>query len=186
MLIVDNYDSFTYNLVQYFEILGEKPVVVKNDASLPEGLDFKRIVVSPGPGSPENSGLSMEVIAKFHKVKPILGICLGHQCIAEFFGGNVIKAKIPVHGKVSQIIHNSSEIFAGIPQNFLATRYHSLIVDKYTLPKSLEINAFTPDGVIMGLEHCDLPIYGLQFHPEAILTQYGFKLLENFICATIQ
>ncbi len=181
MLIIDNYDSFTYNLVQYFKILGENPIVVKNDESLP-AKPFSRIVISPGPGNPDTSGLSMEVLEKYHKTTPILGVCLGHQCIAQFFGAEIMRAKEPMHGKVSQIFHNAKGLFEGLPQGFNATRYHSLVVDN--LPETLEVTAHT-DDVIMGLKHRDLPIYGVQFHPEAILTQYGLELLRNFIRATI-
>lgn len=181
MLIIDNYDSFTYNLVQYFKILGENPTVVKNDESLP-AKPFSRIVISPGPGNPDTSGLSMEVLEKYHKTTPILGVCLGHQCIAQFFGAEIMRAKEPMHGKVSQIFHNAKGLFEGLPQGFNATRYHSLVVDN--LPETLEVTAHT-DDVIMGLKHRDLPIYGVQFHPEAILTQYGLELLRNFIRATI-
>lgn len=181
MLIIDNYDSFTYNLVQYFKILGENPTVVKNDEPLPAG-NFSRIVISPGPGNPDTSGLSMEVLEKYHKTTPILGVCLGHQCIAQFFGAEIMRAKEPMHGKVSQIFHNAKGLFDGLPQGFNATRYHSLVVDN--LPETLEVTAHT-DDVIMGLKHRDLPIYGVQFHPEAILTQYGLELLRNFIRATI-
>lgn len=181
MLIIDNYDSFTYNLVQYFKILGENPTVVKNDESLP-AKPFSRIVISPGPGNPDTSGLSREVLEKYHKTTPILGVCLGHQCIAQFFGAEIMRAKEPMHGKVSQIFHNANGLFEGLPQGFNATRYHSLVVDN--LPETLEVTAHT-DDVIMGLKHRDLPIYGVQFHPEAILTQYGLELLRNFIRATM-
>ncbi len=181
MLIIDNYDSFTYNLVQYFKILGENPTVVKNDESLP-AKPFSRIVISPGPGNPDTSGLSMEVLEKYHKTTPILGVCLGHQCIAQFFGAEIMRAKEPVHGKVSKIFHDGKGLFEGLPQGFNAARYHSLVVDN--LPETLEVTAHT-DDVIMGLKHRDLPIYGVQFHPEAILTQYGLELLRNFIRATI-
>ncbi len=182
MLIIDNYDSFTYNLVQYFKILGQNPIVVKNDEPLPD-VDFSRIVISPGAGNPDNSGLSMEVLQKYYLVKPILGICLGHQCIAKFFGAEIIKAKEPMHGKVSKVFYKDGEpLFDGLPQGFNATRYHSLVVSN--MPESLEVIAHTGD-VIMALKHCDLPIYGVQFHPEAILTEGGLELLDNFIRVTI-
>lgn len=181
MLIIDNYDSFTYNLVQYFRILGENPIVVKNDDSLP-AQDFTRIVISPGPGNPETSGLSMEVLEKFYKTTPILGVCLGNQCIAQFFGGKISRASQPVHGKVSRIYHSDEGIFEGLPQGFNATRYHSLVVSE--VPEILEVTART-DDVIMGLKHKELPIYGVQFHPEAIMTQYGLELLQNFLRATM-
>ncbi len=183
MLIIDNYDSFTYNLVQYFKILGENPIVVKNDEPLPE-VDFKRIVISPGFGNPDNSGVSMEVLKKYYNEKPILGVCLGHQCIAKFFGANIIKAKEPMHGKVSQVFHSGEGIFKGLQQGFNATRYHSLVVDEASLPESLEVIARSND-VIMALKHRNLPIYGVQFHPEAILTECGLELLDNFLRVTI-
>ncbi|MCM1009494.1 MAG: aminodeoxychorismate/anthranilate synthase component II [Fusobacterium sp.] len=182
MLIIDNYDSFTYNLVQYFKILGQNPIVVKNDEHLPD-VDFQRIVISPGAGNPDNSGLSMAVLKKYYSEKPILGVCLGHQCIAKFFGAEIIKAKEPMHGKVSKVFYKDGEpLFAGLPQGFNATRYHSLVVSN--LPESLEVIAQT-DNVIMALKHRKLPIYGVQFHPEAILTEGGLELLGNFIHATM-
>lgn len=182
MLIIDNYDSFTYNLVQYFKILGQNPTVVKNDKPLPD-VDFRRIVISPGAGNPENAGLSMEVLRKYYPEKPILGVCLGHQCIAEFFGANIVKAKEPMHGKVSKVFYRSGEpLFDGLSQGFNATRYHSLVVEN--VPDTLEVIA-RADDVIMGLKHRNLPIYGVQFHPEAILTEGGLKLLDNFIRVTI-
>lgn len=182
MLIIDNYDSFTYNLVQYFRILGENPVVIKNDESLPD-VDFRRIVISPGPGNPDSSGLSMKVLEKYYREKPILGVCLGHQCIAKFFGANIVKAKEPMHGKVSKVFYKDGEpLFVGLPQGFSATRYHSLVVED--VPETLESIAQTYN-VIMALKHRELPIYGIQFHPEAILTEGGLELLRNFIRATI-
>lgn len=182
MLIIDNYDSFTYNLVQYFKILGETPLVVKNDEPMPSE-NFSRIVISPGPGNPDTSGLSMKVLERYHKTTPILGVCLGHQCIAQFFGGEIIRASESMHGKVSPIFHNSEGIFEGLPQGFNATRYHSLVVDN--LPECLEVTAKTKDNVVMGIKHKEAPIYGVQFHPEAILTEYGLELLRNFLRATI-
>lgn len=184
MLIIDNYDSFTYNLVQYFRMLGENPTVIKNDEPLPAN-DFNCIVISPGPGNPDTSGLSMQVIEKYYRTKPILGVCLGHQCLAKFFGAEIVKAQEPVHGKVSPILHNNQGLFAGLPQGFNATRYHSLVVEPKTLPECLEITAQTKDGIIMGVQHKELPLFGVQFHPEAILTQYGLQLLQNFLRATI-
>lgn len=186
MLIIDNYDSFTYNLVQYFKILGINPFVVKNDEALPENLEFSRIVISPGYGNPDNSGLSMNVIKRYHKIKPILGVCLGHQCIAKFFGAEIVKAKEPVHGKVSEVFYEENEpLFEGLEQGFNAARYHSLVVAEKSLPSCLNITARTKDGTIMGLKHRELPLWGVQFHPEAILTEGGLKLLQNFIRATI-
>lgn len=182
MLIIDNYDSFTFNLVQYFKILGQKPIVVKNDELLPD-FEFSRIVISPGYGNPDNSALSMEVLKKYYRQKPILGVCLGHQCIAKFFGGDIVKAGQPMHGKVSKVFYKEREpLFEGLPQGFNATRYHSLVVEN--VPEVLDVIART-DDVIMGIKHRYLPIYGVQFHPEAILTEGGLKLLDNFIRATI-
>lgn len=171
--------------MQYFKILGENPLVIKNDSELPSDLCFKRIVISPGPGNPAASGISMELIKKYYKTKPILGVCLGHQCLAEFFGARIVKAKEPVHGKISPILHNGDKLFEGLPSGFKATRYHSLIVEREGLPEDLTITAQTPDGLIMGLKHHDLPLYGVQFHPEAILTEYGLELLHNFLRVTI-
>ena len=185
MILIDNYDSFTYNIVQYLLELGADLRIFKNDevtvAKL-EKLNFDSIIISPGPGNPDNSGISMDVIKKFAPDKKILGICLGHQCIAKSFGCQIIKAKTPVHGKVSEIIFEPGEaLFDGIPQNFKATRYHSLVVDNESItPKIIPI-ANTKDNVIMALRHTKYRIYGVQFHPEAILSEYGKKLLANFL-----
>lgn len=182
MILIDNYDSFTYNIVQYLRELGTSPVVFENDkVSVDElkKMDFESIIISPGAGNPDTAGVSMKVIEEFHKTKKILGVCLGHQCIAQFFGGEVVKSKEPFHGKVSEIVHKKSKLFEGIPERFNVTRYHSLMVDN--LPDSLLETATTSDGIIMALEHKTLPIYGVQFHPEAILSEYGHKIFENFI-----
>lgn len=184
MILIDNYDSFTYNVVQYLRELGVEPLVFENDKITIEELkklDFDSIIISPGAGNPDTAGISMDVIKEFYRTKKILGVCLGHQCIAKFFGGEIIKSDLPVHGKVSKIFFDeSSKLFKGIPQGFEAARYHSLVVKK-TIPDELKITAETKDGIIMALEHKNLPIYGVQFHPEAILTQCGHKLFENFI-----
>lgn len=183
MILIDNYDSFTYNIVQYLEELGIQPKIYENDKITIEELKkikFNSIIISPGAGTPDTAGISMQVINEFYKTKKILGICLGHQCIAQFFGGKVIKSPNPTHGKTSQIFFKQkSKLFKDIPEGFNATRYHSLIVEN--LPECLKATAQTKDNIIMALEHQKLPIYGVQFHPEAILTEYGHKILENFI-----
>lgn len=182
MILIDNYDSFTYNIVQYLEELGCRVDVFENDKITVEELkqiDFKSIILSPGAGNPDNAGISLDVLKEFYKTKKILGICLGHQCIAQFFGGKIVKAQEPVHGKVSKIYHNNSVLFNNIPDGFDAARYHSLAVEN--LPECLMQTAKTLDGINMAYQHKNYPIFGVQFHPEAILTQYGHKLLENFI-----
>lgn len=185
MILIDNYDSFTYNVVQYLEELGIKPKIFENDkVTIDElkSLDFDSIIISPGAGNPNTAGISMAALEEFYKTKKILGICLGHQCIAKFFGANIAKSKNPTHGKTSKIfVCENSKLFKNLPKNFDVTRYHSLEVEKSSMPSSLKITAETQDSTIMALEHDALPIYGVQFHPEAILTQYGHELLRNFI-----
>jgi len=184
ILIIDNYDSFTYNLVQYLGELGAKMLVYRNDKISPGGIDKMRpekIVISPGPGEPKNAGISEEVIRIFGKTTPILGVCLGHQAIGEVFGGRIVGARHLMHGKTSKIYHGGKDIFKGLKNPFEATRYHSLVVERKTFPKVLKITAETDDKEIMGLEHRDYPIYGVQFHPESILTGEGKKLLKNFL-----
>jgi len=184
ILMIDNYDSFTYNLVQYLEELGQKICVYRNDAITIrdiEKLNPSSIVISPGPGRPENAGISCEVIKEFCGKIPILGVCLGHQAIGYCFGGKIVQAKKLMHGKVSKIYHNKKDIFKNIPNPFLATRYHSLVVEKKSLPSCLEITASTNDHEIMGLKHKDYPLWGVQFHPESILTKSGKAILDNFI-----
>ena len=184
ILLIDNYDSFTYNLAQYLGELGEKLQVVRNDKiSLGDiaALGPAKIVISPGPGRPKDAGISCALIRRFCGKIPILGICLGHQCIGEVFGGKIVRAQRLMHGKTSLIYHNGKTIFKGIKKPFVATRYHSLIVRKRNLPKCLEIIAWTKDKEIMGLKHRDLPVWGLQFHPESILTKDGKQILKNFI-----
>ena len=185
MILIDNYDSFTYNVVQYLEELGIEPKIFENDkVTIDElkSLDFDSIIISPGAGNPNTAGISMAALEEFYKTKKILGICLGHQCIAKFFGANIAKSKNPTHGKTSKIfVCENSKLFKNLPKNFNVTRYHSLEVEKSSIPSSLKITAETQDGTIMALEHDALPIYGVQFHPEAILTQYGHELLKNFI-----
>ncbi len=183
MLIIDNYDSFTYNIVQYIKILGIEPIVIKNDElSLSEikNLDFSKIILSPGWGNPENSGVTMDVIDYFKDKIPILGVCLGMQCIAKYFGAKIVKAPKPYHGKNSQIFFDKDfELFKGMKQGFSATRYHSLMVDTVTSP--LQIKAWTADEILMAIKVQDKPIYGVQFHPEAILTENGINVFKNFI-----
>lgn len=184
VVVIDNYDSFTYNLVQYLQELGAFCVVYRNDKISLEQLEtlgVERIVISPGPGRPQDSGISCEVIRRFYKQFPLLGVCLGHQCIADIFGGKIVKADKIMHGKTSQIYHNNQDIFKDVDNPFTATRYHSLIVEKESLPKNLEITAYTEDGIIMGIKDKAFPLFGVQFHPESILTQEGKKILKNFL-----
>jgi anthranilate synthase component II len=184
IVMIDNYDSFTFNLVQYLAGLGEEVKVFRNDKITPdeiERLKPKRIVISPGPGGPRDAGVSCEVIRKFAGELPILGVCLGHQCLGHVFGGRIIGAKKLMHGKTSNIYHNNKTIFKGIANPFEATRYHSLIVEKKSLPDSLEITAWTKDDEIMGLKHKKYALWGVQFHPESILTKAGMKILGNFL-----
>jgi anthranilate synthase component 2 len=184
ILVIDNYDSFTYNLVQYLGELGQGLKVVRNDKITIEGirrLRPKRIVISPGPGRPEDAGISCNVIESFAGKIPILGVCLGHQCIGYVYGGKIVRAKNLMHGKTSLIYHNKKDIFKGIPNPFVATRYHSLLVERKTLPKCLEITAWTKEKEIMGLKYRGYPLWGVQFHPESILTKQGKKILKNFI-----
>ncbi|MEC7531507.1 MAG: aminodeoxychorismate/anthranilate synthase component II [Actinomycetota bacterium] len=183
VLVVDNYDSFVYILVQYLGELGLEPIVFRNDKlSLQDvsSLDPDAILISPGPGTPSESGISMELIREFKELKPIFGVCLGLQCIGEFFGGNVVRAPKVMHGKTSAISHTNHGVFSGISNPVEATRYHSLIVERETLPDSLEITAETDDGTIMGLKHRQYRIEGVQFHPESILTKEGQSILRNF------
>ncbi len=184
LLIIDNYDSFTYNIVQYFGEMGCAMMVKRNDQitiAEVEQLKPERMVISPGPCSPKEAGLSNELIKNFAGKMPILGVCLGHQCIGHVFGGDVIQNYRMMHGKTSPIHHNSKDLFAGLPNPFEATRYHSLVVKRETLPACLEITAETEEKEIMGLRHKTLPIWGVQFHPESILTQHGKQLLKNFL-----
>lgn len=185
LLVIDNYDSFTYNLVQYLGELGAEMVVRRNDeVSIEEiGNDIKpeKILISPGPGTPDDAGVSLEILEKFGDQISILGVCLGHQAIGQIFGGKVVRAPEPVHGKPVEIIHDGKTIFAGLNNNFQAGRYHSLIVERETLPDCLEISAVSPDNLIMGLRHKTYKIEGVQFHPESILTPEGKKLLQNFL-----
>jgi len=184
ILVIDNYDSFTYNLVQYFGELGAELVVKRNDEISAAGirkLAPEKIVVSPGPCTPSEAGISCGTIREFGGKIPILGVCLGHQSIGQVYGGKVIRAPRLMHGKTSPILHTGRNVFAGLPSPFEATRYHSLVVERGTLPACLEITAETAEGEIMGLAHRELPVYGVQFHPESILTQHGKQLLGNFL-----
>ena len=184
MLVIDNYDSFVYNLVQYLGELGAHPLVYRHDdLSLDEivALDPDAVLISPGPGRPEDAGLSNAVIERFAGVRPVLGVCLGHQCIGQVFGGDVVRAPAVMHGKTSMIHHRDSGVFAGLPNPFEATRYHSLVVDPATVPDCLEITAETDDGIVMGLRHREHAVEGVQFHPESILTVVGHDLLRNFL-----
>src|SRR3954470_10777199 len=184
ILIIDNYDSFTYNLVQYFGVLGCEVIVKRNDEITVAEIEMlapERICISPGPGRPEHAGISNEVVRKFGSKTPLLGVCLGHQCIGAVFGGDIIPAPRLMHGKTSPVRHLSSGVFEHLPNPFEATRYHSLIVRRETLPECLEITAETAEGEIMGLRHREFPIHGVQFHPESVLTAEGMKLLRNFL-----
>ena len=184
LLVIDNYDSFTYNLVQYLGELGERIEVRRNDEVTLEQIEAMkpdRILISPGPGTPTDAGITMNVIEKFGGSLPILGVCLGHQAIGQVFGGRVVRASRLVHGKSSKVQHDGKTIFAGLENPFPAGRYHSLIVERETFPGELEISATTPSGTIMGLRHRKLKIEGVQFHPESILTTEGNKLLKNFL-----
>ena len=184
LLVIDNYDSFTYNLVQYLGELGAEMRVVRNDEVTlddVEAMQPERVLISPGPGTPDTAGISLGVIERFAARLPILGVCLGHQAIGQYFGGKVVRAPEPVHGKPVEIIHDGRTIFGDIPNNFEAGRYHSLIVERDGFPDELEMSAESPDGLVMGLRHRELPIEGVQFHPESILTEHGKKLLQNFL-----
>ena len=183
ILVIDNYDSFTYNLVQYLGELGAEVIVFRNDAisiEMVSALHPSHIVISPGPGDPSDAGVSNGIIAELSPHIPLLGVCLGHQCIGQVFGGKVIRASRLLHGKTSPIYHYGDGLFQGVPSPFEATRYHSLIVDK-PLPAVLEVTAFTREGELMGLAHREYPIYGVQFHPESILTTHGKQILRNFL-----
>jgi len=182
IVVIDNYDSFTNNLVQYLGELGEELRVFRNNKITLEEIERlkpQRIVISPGPGVPSDAGITEDVVRFFHKSMPILGVCLGHQAIGEVFGGKILRAPTLMHGKISEIFHDSKSLFTGLPQGFPATRYHSLMVSE--IPACLEISAETKDGVVMGLRHRDFPTEGIQFHPESIMTVVGKNLLKNFL-----
>jgi len=184
ILVVDNYDSFTYNLVQYLGELGAELEVVRNDqVAVDEVVRMgpERIVLSPGPCTPREAGICVELVRRLAGKVPILGVCLGHQCIGEAFGGKVVRAPAPVHGKVSRVLHDGKTVFKGLSMPFLAVRYHSLVVERESLPSCLEVSAWTEDELIMGLRHKDLSVEGVQFHPESIMTEGGKMLLRNFL-----
>ena len=189
ILMIDNYDSFTFNIVQYMSELGATLKVVRNDEISPQqirDLNPEKIVVSPGPCTPNEAGISVDVIKEFHSSIPILGVCLGHQSIAQAFGGKIVRAKKVMHGKVSQIHHNNTGVFDNLDQDFTATRYHSLVVERHSLPSCFEVTAWTYDEAndfdeIMGIRHRDFPLEGVQFHPESILTEHGHLLFKNFL-----
>ena len=185
IVLIDNYDSFVYNIYQYLSELGEKVKVYRNDEISIDGLmklkNMKAIVLSPGPGNPNDAGICLEVIQEFHRKVPILGICLGHQAIGQYFGGEVVKAKRQLHGKSSQITTNKKGIFNGIDRKFKIIRYHSLIVKRSSLPRSLQVTASSEDGYIMAIQHKKYPVFGLQFHPESYLSENGHNLLKNLI-----
>ncbi|MDE8343168.1 MAG: aminodeoxychorismate/anthranilate synthase component II [Acidocella sp.] len=187
IVLIDNYDSFTFNLVHFLGDLGAACVVRRNDKITPEqvlAMNPQGIVLSPGPCTPNEAGICLDMVTAAAGKVPLLGVCLGHQAIGQAFGGNVIRAPEPVHGKTSPVHHASTDIFAGLPDPFTATRYHSLIVERTTLPETLEVTAWTNDGIIMGLRHKHLPIFGVQFHPESIATSHGHEILENFLNIT--
>ena len=185
VLVIDNYDSFVYNLVQYLGELGAEPLVYRHDEATLEqmlALEPGAVLVSPGPGRPEDAGVSNAAITEFGgQGVPVLGVCLGHQCIGQVYGGQVVRAAQVMHGKTSRIRHSGEGLFAGLPSPFEATRYHSLVVDRSSVPDCLEVTAETEDGVVMGLRHRELPVEGVQFHPESILTEGGHRLLQNFL-----
>ena len=183
LVVIDNYDSFTYNLVQYLGELGQEIKVFRNDqVTLEEirALNPDHIVISPGPGDPNDGGISLDVLREFGPTTPIFGVCLGHQCIGQAYGGKVVRAPRLMHGKVSRVYHNSNGVFSGVPSPFNATRYHSLIVEE-PIPDDLEVTAFTSQGEVMGVRHKEYPTVGVQFHPESILTEHGKRILQNFL-----
>jgi para-aminobenzoate synthetase component II len=185
LLVIDNYDSFTYNLVQYLGELGADMKIVRNDEitvdEIENDLRPEKILISPGPGTPNDAGISLKTIERFADRIPILGVCLGHQAIGQHFGGKVVRAPVPVHGKPVEVSHDGKTIFEGMEGNFTAGRYHSLVVERESIPDCLEISADSPDGLIMAMRHRSLPIEGVQFHPESILTEHGKVILQNFL-----
>jgi anthranilate synthase/aminodeoxychorismate synthase-like glutamine amidotransferase len=184
LLVIDNFDSFTFNLVQYFGQLGVAQRVFRNNEITPEqalALNPDRVLLSPGPCSPREAGVTLDIIKAFAGRKPILGVCLGHQAIGHHFGGRVVRAGRLMHGKLSPILHRGTDVFRGLPSPFHATRYHSLLVERATLPDCLEVTAETAEGEIMGLRHQTLPVWGVQFHPESIATEHGMNILQNFL-----
>jgi anthranilate synthase component 2 len=184
LLVIDNYDSFTYNLVQFLGELGAEPVVRRNDQITVEeiaGGGYRGIVISPGPGEPKGAGISLAAIRELGRQMPILGVCLGHQAIGEAFGGRIVRAGKPIHGKSSRVKHDGRGIFVGVPEEIEVGRYHSLVIEPQSCPRVLEVTATTADGIIMGVRHRELPIEGVQFHPESVLTGSGMQILSNFV-----
>jgi anthranilate synthase/aminodeoxychorismate synthase-like glutamine amidotransferase len=184
LLVIDNYDSFTYNLVQFLGELGAEPAVRRNDQVTVEEIangGYRGLVISPGPGEPKGAGISLSAIRRLAGRLPILGVCLGHQAIGEAFGGRIVRAPRPIHGKASRVQHDGRGIFAGLPQEIDVARYHSLVIEPDSCPPVLEVTASTADGIIMGVRHRTLPIEGVQFHPESVLTSHGMQILANFV-----
>ncbi|MSP41837.1 MAG: aminodeoxychorismate/anthranilate synthase component II [Alphaproteobacteria bacterium] len=187
LVLIDNYDSFTYNLVHFLGELGADADVIRNDKATPEEIIARHpsgIVISPGPCDPDQAGICLDLIAKVNGAIPILGVCLGHQCIGQAYGGKIVRTNPVMHGKLSTITHDNTGLFKGLPDNFQATRYHSLVIERASLPECLEITAQTSDGVIMGVAHRSHPVHGVQFHPESIASQFGHELLRNFLLLT--
>jgi anthranilate synthase/aminodeoxychorismate synthase-like glutamine amidotransferase len=184
ILLLDNYDSFVYNLARYVRELGESPVVRRNDAITAEEIEAlapSHIIISPGPCSPAEAGISTEVVRRFGATTPLLGVCLGHQCIGAAYGGEIVRARRPMHGKVSEVHHDGTSVFAGLPSPVHATRYHSLVINPASLPSALRVTASADDGEIMAVAHRDHPVVGVQFHPESALTEYGYAMLDRFL-----
>jgi anthranilate synthase/aminodeoxychorismate synthase-like glutamine amidotransferase len=184
ILLIDNYDSFVYNLARYVRELGETPLVRRHDAVTVDevlGLDPSHIIISPGPCSPREAGISTELVRRAGERIPILGVCLGHQCIGAAYGAEIVRAGVPMHGKISRISHQGAGIFSGLPSPFIATRYHSLVIAPASMPTSLRVTATSEDGEIMAVQHADHPVYGVQFHPESVLTEHGYRLLDHFL-----
>jgi len=189
LLMIDNYDSFTYNLVQYLGELGAEVKVFRNDETTVDAIASlapERIVISPGPCTPSEAGITLELIVRLAGKVPLLGVCLGHQAIGQAFGGRVVRAKRVMHGKVSRIRHDGKGVFAGVPDDFTATRYHSLVIERQTMPQCLAVTAQAEDGEIMGVRHRSLAVEGVQFHPEALLTEHGHRMLKNFLEGRVQ
>jgi para-aminobenzoate synthetase component II len=184
ILLIDNYDSFVYNLARYVRELGETPLVRRHDAVSTEEIQAlapSHIIISPGPCSPKEAGISNEVVRRLGASIPILGVCLGHQCIGSAYGGDIVRAGRPMHGKLSRILHSGLGLFSGLPNPFLATRYHSLVIAPASLPPSLQVTATSEDGEIMAVQHREHPVYGVQFHPESVLTEHGYRILDHFL-----
>ncbi|MEQ1890446.1 MAG: aminodeoxychorismate/anthranilate synthase component II [Alphaproteobacteria bacterium] len=187
LVLIDNYDSFTYNLVHFLGELGAGVEVIRNDKATPAEIIARRpagIVISPGPCDPDQAGICLDLISRVNGSIPILGVCLGHQCIGQAYGGRIVRTNPVMHGKLSTIMHTNSGLFKGLPNNFQATRYHSLVIERASLPACLEVTAQTPDGVIMGVAHRTQPVHGVQFHPESIASQFGHEVLRNFLLLT--